>query len=413
MSAKREKASQYDFEVLGLTSKASPDQVRKSYRELVKRWHPDHFQQRSVEEQRGAEEKLKELTAAYRRISECWAGLKNYQPQSRPASGPQPQKRPMTRKPQPAKPSSFKPRSPSPHWYQTAKKRQLSQFTEQRIGYLLIALLVISVIVAVKAFQPHKQHITALPSREYAKSKSLSSSGTRSSPQKLEKNSVPAEIPRDRNLSSKGANDQPASQDEAAQEMVVAKEYFTLGASPAEVRHIQGPPDKIRGQTWIYNLSEVQFKDGKVDRYNNFDGSLKIRLMPSQPNIEVLNFVTIGSTADEVLAIQGTPTRILDNTWYYGFSQIRFQDRRVVAYDNFFGNLNIRVLPSAQDKTPAIKSFFTIGSLPDEVLAVQGTPTSIQGNMWYYGFSNILFRDGRVGSVIDSSGQLRYQEPDT
>ena len=150
-----------------------------------------------------------------------------------------------------------------------------------------------------------------------------------------------------------------------------------------------------------------------MNHYNNFDGSLKVLLLSSKPNTKAPVFFTIGSTKDEVLAVQGTPTRVLHRTWYYGFSQIRFQEERVVSYDNFFGNLKIRMLPSVREEPSIKKAFFTIGSSRDEVLSVQGTPTSVQGNMWFYGFSNILFRNGRVKYVLDSDRRLHFQEPDT
>jgi hypothetical protein len=52
--------------------------------------------------------------------------------------------------------------------------------------------------------------------------------------------------------------------------------------------------------------------------------------------------------------------------------------------------------------------FFTVGSTADEVLAVQGTPTSIRGNLWYYQMSSVLFRKGKVHYVFNSSGNLRF-----
>ncbi len=46
---------------------------------------------------------------------------------------------------------------------------------------------------------------------------------------------------------------------------------------------------------------------------------------------------TLGSTKDDVLAIQGTPTRIIiaanSSTWYYGFSNVHFASGRVVSWD--------------------------------------------------------------------------------
>ena len=96
---------------------------------------------------------------------------------------------------------------------------------------------------------------------------------------------------------------------------------------------------------------------------------------------------------------------------YYGFSEVRFKSGSVEDYDNYFGNLKIRLLPSDFSDVKPRHDHFTIGSSQNEVLAVQGTPTSIQGNFWFYHLSNILFRDGKVQHVVDAAGNLRFVSP--
>ena len=54
------------YEVLGVTRGASDDEIKKAYRALAKKYHPDNF---TDEGQRArAEEKMKEINAAYERI---------------------------------------------------------------------------------------------------------------------------------------------------------------------------------------------------------------------------------------------------------------------------------------------------------------------------------------------------------
>jgi hypothetical protein len=72
----------------------------------------------------------------------------------------------------------------------------------------------------------------------------------------------------------------------------------------------------------------------------------------------------------------------------------------------------VRLLPSPAAGFSPQKYFFTIGSTPDEVLTVQGTPTSIQGNIWSYNFSYVFFREGRVVNVTDSDSNLRFIPPE-
>ncbi|MEG3436909.1 DnaJ domain-containing protein [Pannus brasiliensis CCIBt3594] len=52
------------YEVLGLRSNASADEIKRAYRSLAKQWHPDRFPgDRQLQEE--AEERFKEITAAY------------------------------------------------------------------------------------------------------------------------------------------------------------------------------------------------------------------------------------------------------------------------------------------------------------------------------------------------------------
>lgn len=352
-----------------------------------------------------AEERLKELTAAYRRVSRSWVGQGTRAEKLRQAK-PRPREAPFSVKPAAAKPASARARASRQGGREKAKSRALAPSREHFIGYAVL-LLVLFLTVLVTKFLPHRKPHPVHPNPQ---GKILQTDPREVRPQQRAGAPTPAGAPS--RQSSEATARQQASAPSAAQH-VAPIGYFTVGSSQAEVLRIQGSPQKIHGQTWVYNLSEVKFKDGRVDRYNNFDGSLKVRLLPSQPSTAGAAYFTLGSTQDEVLVAQGTPTRISHNTWYYGFSQIRFRNRMVVAYDNFFGNLKVRVAPSRQHEPGAPVSFFTVGSDADEVLAVQGTPTSIQGNMWFYGFSSILFRDGRVEYVFDTSGHLHFREPDT
>jgi hypothetical protein len=132
-----------------------------------------------------------------------------------------------------------------------------------------------------------------------------------------------------------------------------------------------------------------------------------------QPEIpkdrEIPPHVTIGSSEDEVLLVQGTPTKVEDNRWFYGFAELVFKNGRVAEYDNYFGRLKMRILPSAQSEPP--KQFFTIGSTQDEVLDIQGTPTSIHGNRWSFNFAVVTFLDGKVNTVANADESLRFIAP--
>ncbi|MFN6537367.1 MAG: DnaJ domain-containing protein [Nostoc sp. EkiNYC01] len=54
------------YEILELEPGASPAQVKRAYRKLVKVWHPDRFF--NQEEKQEAEEKIKKINAAYNQL---------------------------------------------------------------------------------------------------------------------------------------------------------------------------------------------------------------------------------------------------------------------------------------------------------------------------------------------------------
>jgi outer membrane protein assembly factor BamE (lipoprotein component of BamABCDE complex) len=106
-------------------------------------------------------------------------------------------------------------------------------------------------------------------------------------------------------------------------------------------------------------------------------------------------FFTVGSTKDEVLAVQGTPTEFTDREWKFGFSRVLFSDLRVAGWNNStLHPLMVRMLPA--DPVDDQLEFFTVGSTKDEVLSLHGTPTELTEREWKYGFSSVAFEGGQV-----------------
>lgn len=58
------------YEVLGLKKGASADEIKKAYRKLAVKWHPDKWSQASEAEKKTAEENFKELAEAYDVLSD-------------------------------------------------------------------------------------------------------------------------------------------------------------------------------------------------------------------------------------------------------------------------------------------------------------------------------------------------------
>lgn len=60
------------YSVLGIQSNASDDEVKKAYRELARKYHPDNYQDNPLADL--AEEKMKEINEAYETITRQRAG---------------------------------------------------------------------------------------------------------------------------------------------------------------------------------------------------------------------------------------------------------------------------------------------------------------------------------------------------
>ncbi len=67
--------SKNPYEVLGVSPSATDDEVKRAYRELARKYHPDKYQGSDLSEL--AEEKMKEVNAAYEEIQKMRAGGTN------------------------------------------------------------------------------------------------------------------------------------------------------------------------------------------------------------------------------------------------------------------------------------------------------------------------------------------------
>lgn len=58
------------YKILGIEKNASEDDIKKAYRKLSIKWHPDKWVDKSEKEQKEAEEKFKEISEAYNVLSD-------------------------------------------------------------------------------------------------------------------------------------------------------------------------------------------------------------------------------------------------------------------------------------------------------------------------------------------------------
>ena len=88
--------------------------------------------------------------------------------------------------------------------------------------------------------------------------------------------------------------------------------------------------------------------EGIVKGYSNVSHNLHIRVQRSDNSALPSDHFSIGSTKDQVLAVQGTPSGVIDggstgDIWSYGFSTVEFSPEGAVkGYSNVGSNLRIK-----------------------------------------------------------------------
>ena len=65
------------YKVLGVSPSASDEDVKKAYRDLAKKYHPDNYVNDPLADL--AEQKMKEITAAYDQIMDMRRGSQSFQ----------------------------------------------------------------------------------------------------------------------------------------------------------------------------------------------------------------------------------------------------------------------------------------------------------------------------------------------
>jgi len=383
--------SEADFDILGLDPDAKFSEVRRAYLALVKKWHPDRHHSEPYESQALAEKKFREIDEAYKRISNDRRESSRIPRTPGYGSTQWPGANDARKARAKIHPAAF---------IRTRSSIRIRPFSGTRI---IIPVLLLAATVFILT-----QFSSFFPDTNVDKSPiQVIEKPTTENQQPLEK---PEPKPSE-DLVSPVVPASPPSPP-ALLQSAPPTGFFTLGSTASEVIDAQGPPERVQGQTWTYGLSEINFKNGRVAKYNNFDGSLHVRMLPdASPDRPLPGHITIGSTQDDVLLVQGTPTKVEGNRWFYGFSELIFKNGRVTEYDNYFGNLKVILIPSIPSSPENRLSSFTIGSPSDQVLAVQGTPTSVHGNRWSFNFASVSFRDGKVYDVSDSERQLHFVAP--
>ena len=196
----------------------------------------------------------------------------------------------------------------------------------------------------------------------------------------------------------------PGPSEPVARPRVNVAGHFTIGSTKDEVLAVQGTPSQPGSSEWRYGASTVKFENDRVASWTEYAGfPLRARLVPAPGTQVAAGYFTIGSTRDEVLAVQGSPSQPGRFEWRYGASSVKFEDDRVASWTEYAGfPLKAKLVPAPG--TQVAGGHFTIGSTKDEVLAVQGSPSQPGRSEWRYGASSVKFENDRVASWTEYAG---------
>jgi outer membrane protein assembly factor BamE (lipoprotein component of BamABCDE complex) len=122
-------------------------------------------------------------------------------------------------------------------------------------------------------------------------------------------------------------------------------------------------------------------------------GSAATQAPPLAENPRESGGVSVGLTLGEVYAVQGVPTFTEGDTWYYGRSQIRFAQGKVISWIEH-PESPLRI---AREQAFQLRERrFDVGSTKDEVRAIQGAPVTETETVWDYVPSRVYFERNRV-----------------
>jgi hypothetical protein len=108
---------------------------------------------------------------------------------------------------------------------------------------------------------------------------------------------------------------------------------FTLGSTKGDVERIQGAPTSRGVSAWRFGNSIVYFREDQVVGWHVARGwGLRVKLATAA-RVSTGRF-QVGSTKDEVAAVQGTPGALRNDVWQYGASKVYFRGGKVAAWSN-------------------------------------------------------------------------------
>ena len=285
-----------NYHILGIQPGATWEELRRTYKKLIRAWHPDRFQQDNSRKQL-AEKKAKEITQAYNELAEYH---KKY--------GVLPLQAEI-----PSVPNAGDHASRSAHG------------TDTVVDDKNIASPIANTVSSKRQGRRQHKHASrtataaALAGTIYFAWQLLPWELFDAPPEK-----TPPQETVDIQQEQENLNDHHSA--------TANDKYFSVGSQLGEVYAIQGVPTKTEKDVWYYGKSKVYFTKGRVTRWEeNAEHLLRTRINVLG-NLSGAAFFGKGASKEDVLSVQGAPDRNAGNVWEYGPSRVYFDNNRVTGW---------------------------------------------------------------------------------
>ena len=230
------------YKILNSNTECSWNELRKAYRLLIQKWHPDRYKDNSKEKS-AAETKIKELNKAYQQLSEYYRENDTLPRLER---------------------SSFKPQATAdintPHTepQNTAPAESRKNTRKNKKPTRTIAFA--SILAIILSYSTYELSNENHPENSKAQNRKIQYIPKPSRP---EKHAI-SDSKHDKNMDTNSKKNKPREK---------IRRQFTHGSSIGDVIMIQGPPTKVDGDIWYYGESKVYFRHGIVQRWERKLGS--------------------------------------------------------------------------------------------------------------------------------------------
>jgi hypothetical protein len=283
------------YETLGANPDTDWKTLRARYKRLIGQWHPDRFSADPIE-RKIAEERSKQITVAYQALERYRRDHDGELPRAELAKSPADERAPMP--------------NADARWFDRAgstarAKAATTDASATEVG---------------KRVPKRRRGVVIALAAVFA----VAYFGYRF---------FEAWVPDDTPSAESFDTANLAPQAPVAPDSPHGSDSISTGSTFGEVYAVQGVPTLTQGDTWYYGRSKIHFSQGKVISWEeHVDNPLRIDHHYAVHSDD--RYFRIGSTKDEVRAIQGAPVVETDAVWYYAPSRVYFQNDRVIRWEN-------------------------------------------------------------------------------